>query len=266
MNEQFDHSKLEQKNKGQLSTLLMRSVLNNLILIGLSLLLVMTILSIGIPFFNRLIEKASPWYEQRVAISEKNNTQDAYSAIAGSEVDKIPYTNIEQWFSSKEAKTIEVTIPKLVNTSPLFRDELYRDILKNTFIASVNEKNLKESTKYYKIVYDGAEIATFTNGTLTSSYVEEDIKQLEALLADNPELLAEKTADDKDKEITFTKFEEDTPPKYSPDGLEIKLTGTFKSGGVFGVGSKTYHLDAMFYYDDNRWKLDEESLEVTNAD
>lgn len=255
-----------QRPPRQLSTLFIRSILNNLILIGLCLLLVITILSIAIPFFNQLIEKASPWYEQRVAISEKNNTNDIYSAISGSEVDKIPYTNIEQWFSSQEAETIEVTIPKLINTSPLFQDDLYRDILKDTFIASINTKNLKESTKYYKISYDGAEIATFTNGTKTSTYYEEDLDQLIALLADSPELLAEKTADDKDKAVSFAKFDEFIY-EYSPDGLAMNLIGTFKSGGLLGgLGSKTYHLDAIFYYYDNRWVLDEESLEVTNAD
>ena len=100
------------------------AITNFLFLLFFIIALFFTVIYIGIPSLGSLFSSLSPWNQQRQEISAKNNVRDAYSSIIGSNVGVISQNGFISWFSSQEAKEIDISIPKLINYSPLFDDDL----------------------------------------------------------------------------------------------------------------------------------------------
>ena len=98
------------------------AIINFISLFIFVIVLVFAVIYIGIPSLGSLFNSLSPWNQQKQEISAKNNVRDAYSSIIGSNVGVISQNGFISWFSSKEAKEIDISIPKLINYSPLFDD------------------------------------------------------------------------------------------------------------------------------------------------
>lgn len=216
------------------------------------------------PAFGKLIETASPWYQEKVAISKRNQVEDAFSGVLGSKVDTIPKDSISGWFSSKEYKEIDFYIPKLNNTSALFRDDQYRDLLKDTLIASINTDNVEDHTDQLKLFYNGATIATWANGRQTSTF-----RSIPADVRGEVEDALKKTLAS-DQKIAFKRWDflfgkENVDFSYDPMEDVIYLEGVFLSSKGMFV-SERYHIKAQYQKIDGKWQVQADSLEVEKHD
>ena len=140
--------------------------------------LVFAVVYIGIPSLGSLFNSLSPWSQQKQEISAKNNVRDAYSSIIGSNVGVISQNGFISWFSSKEAKEIDISIPKLINYSPLFDDDSNRSKLKTAFENSINNDIISQSAGTYKIIYDGDLVGGWKNGKKISVFLAQFLGSL----------------------------------------------------------------------------------------
>lgn len=140
------------------------AITNFLSLFFFIIVLFFSVIYIGIPSLGSIFNSLSPWNQQKQEISAKNNVRDAYSSIIGSNVGLISQNGFISWFSSQEAKEIDISIPKLINYSPLFDDDSNRSQLKTAFENSINNDIISQSTTNYKIFYDGSTLGEWENG------------------------------------------------------------------------------------------------------
>lgn len=216
------------------------------------------------PALGTFLETASPWYQEKVAISERNQVQDAFSGVLGSRVDTIPKDSLSGWFSSKEYKEIDFYIPKLSNTSALFRDDQYRDLLKDTLIASIHTENIEAQTEHFKLFYNGATIATWSNGRQVSTFRTIPAEARKEVEEDLQKTLADQ------KKIRFQRWDflfGKERVEFSYDAMEerIYLEGHFLSPkGMFD--KESYQLKARYQKINGKWHLETDSLEVEKDD
>ncbi|WP_447466122.1 hypothetical protein [Streptococcus respiraculi] len=241
-----------------------KKIIDLIVFIVLILVAIAGIRFLFFPAFGKIIETASPWYQEKVAISKRNQVDDAFSGVLGSKVDAISKDSISGWFSSREYKEIDFYIPKLSNTSALFRDDQYRDLLKDTLIASINTDNVEDQTEQFTLFYNGATIATWAYGRKTSTFrnTPADVRR------EVEEALRKTLA--KDKKIEFKRWDflfgkENVDFSYDPMEEVIYLEGVFLSSkGMFD--SESYHVKAQYQKMDGKWHLRAESLEVEKND
>ena len=224
--------------------------------------LIFAVIYIGIPSLGSLFNSLSPWNQQKQEISAKNNVRDAYSSIIGSNVGVISQNAFISWFSSKEAKEIDISIPKLINYSPLFDDDSNRSQLKTAFENSINNDTISQSTSTYKIFYDGSTLSEWKNGKKISSYRDlskvqkKDIQiDLQKRILSQYNIKLDKWYKNGDEESINWDFKEPTNRVY--------ITGNFFSGGFVGFFSKEYKLYAEYDLKDNsEFILVEKTLKV----
>lgn len=226
--------------------------------------LVFAVIYIGIPSLGSLFNSLSPWNQQKQEISAKNNVRDAYSSIIGSNVGVISQNGFISWFSSKEAKEIDISIPKLINYSPLFDDESNRSQLKIAFESSINNDIMSQSTSNYKILYDGSTLSEWENGKIISSSKDLSKLQKKEILADLQKKIWNKS------NIKFNEWEkfrdqDNVEFDFKPSSNRVKIIGKFldEGGWFFGIGKKKYKLYVEYdLKDDDTPVLVDKSLKV----
>ena len=207
----------------------------------------------GRRLFGAMFQATSPFAQERKDIAQKNNIRDAYSSIIGSDVGVISQNGIIKWFNSKEAKEIDISIPKLINYSPLFDDDTYRNELKDAFSESLNLDALKQSTKNYKVFYDGATIRNNDNNwyDVTETNKKAIVKDLERQVLNLKKIEFKKWSQvGKSDNVDFTTKGKDT----------VKVDGYFKMGYL--MLAKNYHLTAEYKYQGNDYQLVVNTLKV----
>lgn len=226
--------------------------------------LIFAVIYIGIPSLGSLFNSLSPWNHQKQEISAKNNVRDAYSSIIGSNVGVISQNSFISWFSSEEAKEIDISIPKLINYSPLFDDESNRSQLKIAFESSINNDIMSQSTSNYKILYDGSTLSEWENGKKISSSKDLTKLQKKEILADLQKKIWNKS------NVKFNEWEkirdqDNVEFDFKPSSNRVKIIGKFldEDGWFFGVGKKTYKLYVEYdLKDDDTPVLVDNSLKV----
>ncbi|MCR8967545.1 hypothetical protein [Streptococcus zalophi] len=245
------------------SILLKKTFLNYLFILFTIIALFLSVNFIAIPTISGLFEITSPWSQQRKEISEMNSVRDIYSTIIGSESTIIHNNGLVQWFSSKEAKEIIISIPKLINYSPIFNDDTYRNDLKDTFINSINKDTMRKSTDNYLILYDGATITEFKKGK-ESTYKDLSENDRESIEKDLIKYLH-----NRQKPLNFDSWEK--IPKTKEDNVDftydynsniVKVTGKFivKDKIIF---TKKYSITVKYEKNDGKWQLNKESVRLT---
>lgn len=240
--------------------MLIKTLFNYVILIITGVLLIVAICSIGVPAFGALFQHLSPWSQQQQDITNKNNVRDAYSAIIGSEVGVVRQNGIIQFFSSKEAKEIDIFIPKLINYCPLFDDDSRREELKNAFENSINKDMISQSTKYCQILYDGSTIAKWENGKKESNYKNLGKADKQEILNDLRKKLR------MEKEIEFKSWQkknklESVEYDFVLNTNTVEIKGIFESDGALWF-TPEYTISVQYKYSKNEWKMVKGSLKV----
>lgn len=200
---------------------------------------------IGIPGFSAIFQSLSPWNEQKKVLSEYTDVRDAYSAIIGSEVGVVPQNGIIKWFSVKD-KEIIINIPKLINYSPLFDDESRRNELKNAFVMSLDEDQVKNVIDQIKIFYDGAHIVTITRGEITKKY--QDLSEF------NKKQLNEFIKNELNKyNIKFKKWETNNKFTFDPVQKDVVVVDEVFLVRKHIFFSERYKLKAKLKMNDLNW-------------
>jgi hypothetical protein len=226
--------------------------------------LIFAVIYIGIPSLGSLFNSLSPWNQQKQEISAKNNVRDAYSSIIGSNVGVISQNGFISWFSSKEAKEIDISIPKLINYSPLFDDDSNRSQLKTAFESSFNKDTSFQSAGTYKIFYDGELVVGWKDGEKISSFKDLSKVQKKEILADLQKKIWNKS------NVKFNEWEkigdqDNVDFDFKPSSNRVKIIGKFldEGGWFFGVGKKKYKLYVEYdLKDDDTPVLVDKSLKV----
>lgn len=203
--------------------------------------------------FGWLFQSTSPFSQQRQDIAVKNNVRDAYSSIIGSDVSLISQNGIIKWFNNKEAKEIDISIPKLINYSSLFDDDTHRNDLKDAFSQSINKENINQSSFKYKIDYDGATINN--NGQNYRDVTSENEKSM-------TEDLKRRVKNQEHIEFKeWNKVGKNNNVDFKSKGEDrVKVDGYFSTG--FWPLKKTYHLTSEYKYSTGHYVLVENSLKV----
>lgn len=201
-------------------------------------------------FFKSTFEE--PYKAQQIAIQRSNKTEDTASGIKGTSINNIPYTDFEKVFESLKSqspnqfKSVDIKIPKIYVTSPIFNYAKYDDKLQDIWMDSINETQLREQYGAFKIFYNKNLIND--NGKQYSSdnanYEElEDMKDI---------ILIELNTNDKFKDVKFKKW------YVSEAGTEdVKASGTngiynfeatmetkdLKPDFMFGSSKKVVHAE-----------------------
>lgn len=233
---------------------------NCIMLIIVGGLIILMVCRIGIPFFGTLFQNLSPWSEQRQDIINKNNVRDAYSAIIGSDVGVVSQNGIIKFFSSKEAKEIDISIPKLINYSPLFDDDSRREELKDAFENSINKDMISQSTKYCQILYDGSTIAKWKNGKKVSDYKNLGESDKKEIVSDLHKKLR------MEKDIEFKEWQnkngiESVEYEFISNTNTVKIKGICECDGILWF-TPEYKISVQYKYSQNEWKMIKGSLKA----
>lgn len=237
-------------------------IISYIILVLAVIILGFGIYFVGIPGFGQLFQSLSPWNQQQQDISNKNNVRDAYSAIVGSDVGLVSQNGIIKWFSSKEAKEIDISIPKLINYSPIFNDDSYRNELKEAFKDSINDDVMGQSSTTYKVFYDGKTLISVKDGEEVSSYrnlEEKDRKKIQKKL--EKELYNEK--DIKFKEWQKLVKQKNVDYDFEPKSNIVNVKGVFISDGKLWFTTQ-YKISVQYKYDNTNddWEIVQKTLKV----
>lgn len=232
---------------------LMKVIGNYLMLAFVAIALLMVAWFGGRRLFGWILQSISPFSQQRQEIAAKNNVRDAYSSVIGSDVDVISMNGFVKWFNNKEAKEIDISIPKLINYSPLFNDDTHRNDLKDAFSLSIDSAAIRQSTFKYNIYYDGATIND--NGR---NYRDVTL-DAEKIITDDLILRVKNQ-----EKLNFKKWDKEG----KRENVDFKSKGDdgVTVDGRFSVGvllfKKTYHLKAEYKYLGGHYELVKNSLKV----
>lgn len=109
-------------------------------------------------FFKITFE--APYEAQQKAIQKANKTEDTASGIKGTSINNIPYNNFEKVLESlkstspEQFKSVDIQIPKIYVTSPMFNTDKKGDDLQDIWMSAINEGNLREQYGNYRVFYD----------------------------------------------------------------------------------------------------------------
>lgn len=242
------------------------AIINFISLFIFVIVLIFAVIYIGIPSLGSLFNSLSPWNQQKQEISAKNNVRDAYSSIIGSNVGIISQNAFISWFSSKEAKEVDISIPKLINYSPLFDDDSNRSQLKTAFENSINNDTISQSTSTYKIFYDGSTLSEWKNGKKISSYRDLSKVQKKDIQIDLQKKIWNKS-NVKFKEWEKIGNQDNVVFDFKPSSNRVKIIGKFLDEGTWlGFAKKRYKLYVEYdLKDDDTPVLVDKSLKVEKA-
>ncbi|GFH42072.1 hypothetical protein Hs30E_06230 [Lactococcus hodotermopsidis] len=215
------------------------------------------------------LQTLNPAYLQKQVIADFNNSKDAYSTIEGTKVAKVPLNGIEKLFSQSptSSDTIIISIPKVLNISPIFNDdtEKSQDLLRNAWIESVNSDKLTKEAKYYEIMYNGSVIITgdnkgneTKNGDLNAIDKKEITQQLKSEIKHQTKYEFQKwDVVGKREDVKFEKNKN----IVTVDGYFIDKNIT--PNWVPKFGKPIYHVRAEFKHTDNKLEFISGSLKVS---
>ncbi|WP_203268117.1 hypothetical protein [Streptococcus uberis] len=257
----LDHNEISERKNGTQSHY---KVLNLLIFF-----LIIIILSIFVPilsekFFIWTFEK--PFSEQRIAISESNKTSDTASGIIGTYVNNIPLNDFEKItnLSSKSFKSVDIQIPSIYISSPIFNTEKYGEQLQDIWLSSIHEDELINEYKHYSIYYNKNKIKD-DNGTYShKDATADEVKQMKK------EIVRELETNSKFSKFKFHKWYESknasNPTNSSTtDKKHYSFSSTYEfkdhKMNIFG-GAAYKDVTASFVKKDGKIILKEGSLKV----
>lgn len=208
---------------------------------------------------------SKPFEAQRVAITKSNKTSDTASGVEGTYINNIPFNDFEKLmnFSSVSFKSVDIQIPRIYITSPIFNMKEYGDQLQDIWIDSLNKDELEEEFGSYNIYYDGNLIiengASYTSEGATKNQIKVMKEAIVAVLNSNKEF----------KSYSFKKWYvskesgDPTVTKIIENGYRIEAVfekNDWSPNLIFGP--TLYKVSAQFTEKNNKLVLQEDSLEV----
>ncbi|HEL2058346.1 TPA: hypothetical protein TY768_001535 [Streptococcus suis] len=208
---------------------------------------------------------SKPFEAQRVAITKSNKTSDTASGVEGTYINNIPFNDFEKLinFSSVSFKSVDIQIPRIYITSPIFNTKEYGDQLQDIWIDSLNKDELEEEFGSYKVYYDGNLIiengASYTSEGATKNQIKVMKEAIVAVLNSNKEF----------KSYSFKKWYvskesgDPTVTKIIENGYRIEAVfekNDWSPNLIFGP--TLYKVSAQFTEKNNKLVLQEDSLEV----
>lgn len=200
----------------------------------------------AIPMITDTLVKSSPFYKQSLEIKKNNNINDAFSGISGTDIDRLPQVGIIKWFNNKEAKNIQVYVPKIINYSPLFDDEKNTKELKRAIKNSVIPPNVSKSTNDFEVYYNNSKVIDVEDGKVVFAFdeiSENDMNQIKQLI----------------KEMLFKKKNLILNDWVREDEIEKFTFKNNKVDAEFYVGKlifkKKYNIHVDLSKKDNQWVI-----------
>ncbi|MGC4374928.1 hypothetical protein [Streptococcus suis] len=208
---------------------------------------------------------SKPFEAQRVAITKSNKTSDTASGVEGTYINNIPFNDFEKLmnFSNVSFKSVDIQIPRIYITSPIFNTSEYGDQLQDIWIDSLNKDELEEEFGSYKVYYDGNLI--IENG---ASYTSEGATKNQ-IISMKETIVTEFVTNKEFKKYTFKKYyipDEGTDPteiKIIEDGFAIETV--FEQKDLIpniAFGPTLYTVRAEFIKENNKLVLRKGSMEV----
>ncbi len=205
-----------------------------------------------------------PFLAQQKAVQRANKTADTASGVEGTSINNIPFNSFQSMINrtTKSFDEVDIEIPKLYVSSPIFNMGRYGDSLQDIWLDSINEDRLSKEFGKYKIYYNKNLVndngVQYTSKSATSNQISEMKKQIITELQINP-----KYSKFKFKKWYIPKSGSSTilativNGKYRFEAImEVK---DFKPNLIFGVTSKK--ITAIFI-DEPKIQLVKDSLEV----
>ncbi len=205
-----------------------------------------------------------PFLAQQKAVQRANKTSDTASGVEGTSINKIPFNSFQSMinWTTKSFDEVDIEIPKLYVSSPIFNMERYGDSLQDIWLDSINEDMLSKEFDKYKIYYNKNLVndngVQYTSKSATINQISEMKKQIITELKINHKYSKFKfkkwfTPKNGSNTISATSVH----GKYSFEAvMEVK---DFKPNVIFGVTSKK--ITAVFI-DEPKIQLVKNSLEV----
>ncbi|HEM5067185.1 TPA: hypothetical protein U1223_001823, partial [Streptococcus suis] len=166
-------------------------------------------------------------------------------------------------FSNVSFKSVDIQIPRIYITSPIFNTSEYGDQLQDIWIDSLNKDELEEEFGSYKVYYDGNLI--IENG---ASYTSEGATKNQ-IISMKETIVTELDTNKEFKKYTFKKYyipDEGTDPteiKIIEDGFAIETV--FEQKDLIpniAFGPTLYTVRAEFIKENNKLVLRKGSMEV----
>lgn len=206
------------------------------------------------------IENLSPLAQQRKQIEQKNNVRDAFSTISNTSVGVISNSSFTQFFTSKEAKEIDISIPKLINNSPIFDDDSHNTEIRDAFSNSINTTYLKQSTNKYTVSYNGS-ILVEGDKSWTTTYnniTEPDTKKI---IFDVKKQLKNQS---KPTFVEWEKIDKENNYEIDKNKRTVTVSGYYESKRPIPMVWKTpvYHVKATYKLDGLNYEFKQGSLKV----
>lgn len=208
---------------------------------------------------------SKPFEAQRVAVSKSNKTADTASGVEGTYINNIPFNDFEKLinFSSVSFKSVNIQIPRIYLTSPIFNTAKYGDQLQDIWIDSLNQEELENEFDSYNVYYDGNLIIedgkTYTSEEATKNQI----------IAMKKAIVTELNSNDEFNKYSFKKWHiseeggDPTETKIVENGYIIESVfeqNDWKLNFVFGP--TLLKVRAQFTEKNNKLVLQEDSLEV----
>ncbi len=242
---------------------LRKEIMSWILLILLTICLFFSIPWIVTKFLNLTLSK--PFEAQRVAISKSNKTADTASGVEGTYINNIPFNDFEKLtnLSSVSFNSVDIQIPRIYVTSPIFNTSEYGNKLQDIWIDSLNKDELEEEFSSYKVYYDGNLIIENGENYISEGATKNQIKSMKEMIV---------TELDTNKGFEKYNFKKWYVPNGGSDPTETKI---IENGFViesiferkdwelnFLFGPEIYKVRAEFIMENNKLVLKKGSLEV----
>lgn len=206
------------------------------------------------------IENFSPLAQQRKQIEQKNNVRDAFSTISNTNVGVISNSSITQFFTNKEAKEIDISIPKLINNSPIFDDDSHNTEIRDAFAHSINWEYLGQSTKQFTVSYNGSLLAKKDkNGT--TFYTKLTEPNTKEILSDVKKQLKNHSEPDF---VEWEKIDDENNYDIDKNKKSVTVSGYYESKRPIPLVWKkpVYHVKATYNLEGFNYEFKKGSLKV----
>ena len=242
---------------------LRKEITSWIILVFLTIVLFFSIPWIVTKFLNLTISK--PFEAQRIALSKSNKTADTASGVEGTYINNIPFNEFEKLtnLSSVSFKRVDIQIPRIYVTSPIFNTSEYGNKLQDIWIDSLNKDELEEEFSSYKVYYDGNLIIENGKNYISEGATKNQIKSMKEMIV--TELVTNKSFE----KYNFKKWyvpnggNDPTETKIRENGFVIESIFEQKDWKFnFLFGPEIYKLRAEFIMGNNELVLKKGSLEV----
>lgn len=239
-----------------------REILSWIVLVILILLIFLSVPWVIKCFLDLVLSK--PFESQRVAISKSNKSSDTVSGVIGTYVNNIPFSEFQKLtnLSSRSFERLDIQIPKIQVTSPIF-DDKELDRLQDIWINAINDENLKEEFGSYRIFYDGDLVIEDGVAYHSDEATANEVKTMKKVI------LTELSVSEKFKKYKFKKWHvptqgtDPTRTNIIKNGFSIESVFEVKDWiPDFLVDATKHTVKAEFTYKNNELILQKDTLEV----